>query len=43
MPSDVKAQRAENVMTLLNAAAAADSYAKRYLVKDIFTWRLGAG
>jgi len=36
MPSDGKGAKGGDVMTKTHATAAADSYAKRYLVKDIF-------
>lgn len=41
MPSDGKGARGGDVMSKTHAAAAADSYAKRYLVKDIFNVAIG--
>lgn len=41
MPSDGKGAKGGDVMTKTHAAAAADSYAKRYLVKDIFNVAIG--
>src|SRR5437899_1827859 len=41
MPSDGKGAKGGDVMTRTHAAAAADSYAKRYLVKDIFNVAIG--
>lgn len=42
MPADGKGAKGGDVMTKTHAAAAADSYAKRYLVKDIFNVAIGA-
>ena len=41
MPSDGKGAKGGDVMTKTHAAAAADSYAKRYLIKDIFNVAIG--
>jgi len=41
MPADGKGAKGSDVMTKTHAAAAADSYAKRYLVKDIFNVAIG--
>lgn len=41
MPADGKGAKGGDVMTKTHAAAAADSYAKRYLVKDIFNIAIG--
>jgi ERF superfamily len=41
MPCDGKGAKGGDVMTKTHAAAAADSYAKRYLVKDIFNVAIG--
>jgi len=41
MPSDGKGARGGDVMSKTHATAAADSYAKRYLVKDIFNVSIG--
>lgn len=41
MPCDGKGARGGDVMTKTHAAAAADSYAKRYLVKNIFNIAIG--
>ncbi len=41
MPSDGKGAKGGDVMTKTHATAAADSYAKRYLVKDIFNIAIG--
>lgn len=41
MPADGKGAKGGDVMTKTHAAAAADSYAKRYLVKDIFNVAIG--
>lgn len=41
MPCDGKGARGGDVMTKTHATAAADSYAKRYLVKDIFNIAIG--
>lgn len=41
MPSDGKGARGGDVMTKTHATATADSYAKRYLVKDIFNIAIG--
>ena len=41
MPADGKGARGGDVMTKTHATAAADSYAKRYLVKDIFNIAIG--
>lgn len=42
MPADGKGAKGGDVMTKTHAAAAADSYAKRYLVKDIFNVAIGS-
>lgn len=41
MPADGKGARGGDVMSRTHATAAADSYAKRYLVKDIFNIAIG--
>lgn len=41
MPADGKGAKGGDVMTKTHAAAAADSYAKRYLVKDVFNIAIG--
>jgi len=41
MPTDGKGAKGGDVMTKTHATAAADSYAKRYLVKDIFNIAIG--
>jgi hypothetical protein len=41
MPSDGKGAKGGDVMTKTHATATADSYAKRYLVKDIFNIAIG--
>lgn len=41
MPCDGKGAKGGDVMTKTHATAAADSYAKRYLVKDIFNVAIG--
>ncbi|HEX3941607.1 MAG TPA: ERF family protein [Acidobacteriaceae bacterium] len=41
MPCDGKGARGGDVMSKTHATAAADSYAKRYLVKDIFNISIG--
>jgi len=41
MPCDGKGAKGGDVMTKTHAAGAADSYAKRYLVKDIFNVAIG--
>lgn len=41
MPADGKGPKGGDVMTKTHATAAADSYAKRYLVKDIFNIAIG--
>ena len=41
MPADGKGAKGGDVMTKTHATAAADSYAKRYLVKDIFNIAIG--
>ena len=41
MPADGKGAKGGDVMTKTHAVAAADSYAKRYLVKDIFNVAIG--
>lgn len=41
MPADGKGAKGGDVMTKTHAAAAADSYAKRYLIKDIFNIAIG--
>ncbi len=41
MPTDGKGARGGDVMTKTHATATADSYAKRYLVKDIFNIAIG--
>ena len=41
MPADGKGARGGDVMTKTHATAAADSYAKRYLVKDVFNIAIG--
>lgn len=41
MPTDGKGARGGDVMSKTHATAAADSYAKRYLVKDIFNIAIG--
>ena len=41
MPSDGKGAKGGEIMSKTHAAAAADSYAKRYLVKDIFNVAIG--
>jgi hypothetical protein len=41
MPTDGKGPKGSDVMTKTHATAAADSYAKRYLVKDIFNIAIG--
>lgn len=41
MPADGKGAKGGDVMTKTHAAAAADSYAKRYLLKDIFNIAIG--
>ena len=41
MPSDGKGAKGGDVMTKTHATAAADSYAKRYLIKDIFNVAIG--
>lgn len=41
MPVDTKGPQGGDVMTKTHATAAADSYAKRYLVKDIFNVAIG--
>jgi hypothetical protein len=43
MPSDGKGPKGGDVMTKTHATATADSYAKRYLVKDIFNIAIGEG
>lgn len=42
MPVDTKGPKGGDVMTRTHATGAADSYAKRYLVKDIFNIAIGA-
>lgn len=42
MPVDTKGPKGGDVMTRTHATGAADSYAKRYLVKDIFNIAVGA-
>lgn len=41
MPADGKGAKGGDVMTKTHARAAADSYAKRYIVKDIFNLAIG--
>lgn len=41
MPTDGKGAKGGDVMTKTHATAAADSYAKRYLIKDIFNVAIG--
>jgi hypothetical protein len=41
MPTDGKGAKGGDVMTKTHATAAADSYAKRYLVKDVFNIAIG--
>lgn len=41
MPADGKGAKGGDVMTKTHAAGAADSYAKRYLLKDIFNVAIG--
>jgi len=41
MPADGKGAKGGDVMTKTHATAAADSYAKRYLIKDIFNVAIG--
>jgi len=41
MPTDGKGPKGGDVMTKTHATAAADSYAKRYLVKDVFNLAIG--
>src|ERR1035438_6978237 len=41
MPADGKGAKGGDVMTKTHATAAADSYAKRYLIKDIFNIAIG--
>lgn len=41
MPADGKGAKGGDVMTKTHATAAADSYAKRYLVKDVFNIAIG--
>jgi hypothetical protein len=41
MPADSKGAKGGDVMTKTHAVAAADSYAKRYLVKDVFNIAIG--
>jgi hypothetical protein len=41
MPSDGKGAKGGDVMTKTHATATADSYAKRYLIKDIFNIAIG--
>jgi len=41
MPTDGKGARGGDVMTKTHAMAAADSYAKRYLIKDVFNIAIG--
>ena len=41
MPADGKGAKGGDVMTKTHATAAADSYAKRYLVKDVFNLAIG--
>lgn len=41
MPADGKGAKGGDVMTKTHAAGAADSYAKRYLLKDIFNIAIG--
>ncbi len=41
MPTDGKGAKGGDVMTKTHATASADSYAKRYLVKDIFNIAIG--
>lgn len=41
MPTDGKGAKGRDVMTTTHAMATADSYAKRYLVKDIFNIAIG--
>ena len=41
MPCDGKGAKGGDVMTKTHATAAADSYAKRYLIKDIFNIAIG--
>jgi hypothetical protein len=41
MPADGKGAKGGDVMTKTHAAGAADSYAKRYLIKDIFNIAVG--
>src|SRR3984957_5191479 len=41
MPSDGKGAKGGDVMTKTHATATADSYAKRYLIKDIFNVAIG--
>jgi hypothetical protein len=43
MPTDGKGAKGKDVMTTTHATATADSYAKRYLVKDIFNIAIGEG
>jgi len=43
MPTDGKGAKGGDVMTKTHATAAADSYAKRYLVKDVFNIAIGEG
>ena len=43
MSPSTKGPRGNDVMTPIHADAAADSYAKRYLVKDIFNLAIGEG
>lgn len=42
-PVDTKGPKGEPVMTATQATGASDSYAKRYLVKDIFNIAIGEG
>jgi hypothetical protein len=41
MPTDGKGAKGKDVMTTTHATASADSYGKRYLVKDIFNIAIG--
>jgi|HubBroStandDraft_1064217.scaffolds.fasta_scaffold52304_4 hypothetical protein len=41
MPIDAKGPKGNDVMTKTHAAGSADSYAKRYLLKDIFNLAIG--
>ena len=43
MPIPIKGPKGNDVMTATHATAAGDSYAKRYLVKDIFNIAIGEG